>query len=265
MKITDIRTLRTETEDFRFELNDSGELYRFYYFHSPAAILLDGKTVYTRPDAWVLFSPHSHLRISCKSAGIYDRLEFEGDPLPMLSPLHFSPDTVYYAHDTDGVLPILRQLEREWLRRDSVSDAVAEHLLPVIFLRLKRQDGDGQGISEETLTKLIRIRAEIHRKFAHNWQIGEMAEMLGASEPQFFRLYKQLFGVPPKADLIRERIEQAKQLLLRSDEPIPTIANAVGFLNEYNFIRTFKNDVGLPPAKYRASMRGDRAEDTVHE
>ena len=50
------------------------------------------------------------------------------------------------------------------------------------------------------------------------------------------------------------RIERACRQLHASDEPLATIASAVGFSDQSHFSRTFKRLIGMTPAGYRATF-----------
>lgn len=50
------------------------------------------------------------------------------------------------------------------------------------------------------------------------------------------------------------RINQAKELLKNTDWKIQEIASKVGYENEKNFMKIFKNTCGISPTEYRKNM-----------
>ncbi|BBF41333.1 two-component response regulator yesN [Lachnospiraceae bacterium KM106-2] len=51
------------------------------------------------------------------------------------------------------------------------------------------------------------------------------------------------------------RIEQAKRLLVDTDEKIISISHRVGYENEKHFMKIFRNECGISPSEYRKSIR----------
>ena len=48
-----------------------------------------------------------------------------------------------------------------------------------------------------------------------------------------------------------ERMTRARNLLLSTEYPLKTIAQATGFSNEFYFSRCFRDFYGMPPGEYR--------------
>lgn len=82
------------------------------------------------------------------------------------------------------------------------------------------------------------------------WSLKEMAETCGYSVSRFSSLYTEQFGCSPKADLIRTRIERAKQMLHYGNHSITEIAELCGFHSIYYFSRYFKEWTGYTPSEY---------------
>ena len=91
-------------------------------------------------------------------------------------------------------------------------------------------------------------------KYQEKWTVERMAKKAYMSTPYFYILYKSRFGISPKRDLQQVRIEQAKNLLLQKKLSVKEIAVAVGYENEYYFIRKFKEQTGITPGKYKKGM-----------
>lgn len=52
------------------------------------------------------------------------------------------------------------------------------------------------------------------------------------------------------------RMERARDLLLRTAQPLKQVAAAVGFRHEKSFARAFRQQVGMPPGEFREAARG---------
>ena len=71
-------------------------------------------------------------------------------------------------------------------------------------------------------------------------------------------LFKKYTGQTPTAYIERKRLDKAKQLLAQGSDSVKQIAHAVGFFDEYYFMRRFKKDVDLTPSEYRERFSGCR-------
>lgn len=116
--------------------------------------------------------------------------------------------------------------------------------------------------TQATFRKVFdRIRAE----YARSWKIGEMAELMGCSEPKFYRTFRQATGSSPLAWLRHERVNHAKRQLAESTDQIHRIARQVGYEDPYYFSRDFRKLVGVTPRQYRYEERRRRKNGAFQE
>ncbi len=81
--------------------------------------------------------------------------------------------------------------------------------------------------------------------------VSAMAAQSGLSERTFTRRFRQATGMRPIEYVYTLRLEEAKQMLERTEEPIESIAAQVGYQDPSFFSRLFRQRVGLTPAQYR--------------
>jgi transcriptional regulator GlxA family with amidase domain len=102
-----------------------------------------------------------------------------------------------------------------------------------------------------------RIRAAedfLQRNFREDISTQALAERACMSERTFARQFKAATGKLPAAYLQAVRIEAAKVLLENGDEPVQSIAGAVGYCDLAFFRELFKRATGMTPAQYRAAF-----------
>lgn len=63
--------------------------------------------------------------------------------------------------------------------------------------------------------------------------------------------FKEEFGMTVMEYVLKKRMELAERFLFDTDEPLRSVAEAVGFSDVEYFSRTFKRTHGLPPATWR--------------
>ena len=94
------------------------------------------------------------------------------------------------------------------------------------------------------------------RQYAcHSIDVARVAHQVGLSRRTLELRFRQCVGRPPKAEIRRVRIEQAKALLSRTDKTIDTIAHQCGFPSAKYFAVAFYREIGLAPRSYRKKCR----------
>jgi AraC family transcriptional regulator len=102
--------------------------------------------------------------------------------------------------------------------------------------------------------QLQHVTDYIYAHLSQDISLSEMAAVLNLSQYHFCRLFKRSTGVTPHQYLTRCRIDQSKQLLLKTRLTITEIAFEVGFANHSSFTRLFHQYVGVTPKAFRSSL-----------
>lgn len=112
--------------------------------------------------------------------------------------------------------------------------------------------------SSQDARKMTQLRPAIGYIDAHYDQPITLAEIAKASHLSVSRLahlFKEQMGVTPIDYVTGVRIEQAKELLLGTDQNCTQIGFQAGYSNPSYFTRTFKLFVGMTPRQFRAQNR----------
>jgi AraC-like DNA-binding protein len=83
----------------------------------------------------------------------------------------------------------------------------------------------------------------------------QAAEAVHLEESYFCRLFHRLTKMTFHAYVAQVRVEQARTLLLNSQQPIGQIASDAGFQSASDFNRVFKASVGMTPSEFRGQRR----------
>jgi len=81
--------------------------------------------------------------------------------------------------------------------------------------------------------------------------IEELANLVSLSSSYFCRAFKESFGEPPHAYVIKMRIERAKALMLNTSESLSQIAVACGLVDQAHLCRCFRHVMGMTPGVWR--------------
>lgn len=91
-----------------------------------------------------------------------------------------------------------------------------------------------------------------------NLSLLQVCEEIAMHPSLFSRLFRDELGEKFVDYLANLRVEHAKQKLLATEDSIQDIANQVGYVHSYSFIRMFKKIVGKTPGDFRKMCEGER-------
>ncbi|NSY90238.1 helix-turn-helix transcriptional regulator [Agrobacterium tumefaciens] len=81
--------------------------------------------------------------------------------------------------------------------------------------------------------------------------LDELSSLVRMSRFHFSRFFKETFGDSPVRYINKERVNFAKSVLVSSRATISEIAENLGFGTVQNFIKTFRELVGVTPSEFR--------------
>lgn len=91
----------------------------------------------------------------------------------------------------------------------------------------------------------------IHTYLDRDLSLAELAGVVNISPTYFASLFKQEMGISPHQYVIRQRVERAKVMLIKTDLAIADIALQVGFSSQSHLTQQFKRLTGLTPKQVR--------------
>jgi AraC family transcriptional regulator len=104
--------------------------------------------------------------------------------------------------------------------------------------------------------KLSRVIDYLKSNLDRNVTLSELSVLVDLTPGQFCTAFKQATGQRPHQFQIEQRVEWAKTLLRKSDEPLSDIALMVGFSSQSHLHTFFNRITGTTPARYRRDLRG---------
>jgi AraC-like DNA-binding protein len=107
--------------------------------------------------------------------------------------------------------------------------------------------------------RLRRIVSCIDAHLDRPIRLSELAELAGLSSSHFTRTFKNSVGSTPLSFIRHRRIERAKTLLAETSTCLAQVAQDCGFSDQAHFTRAFHALVGLPPSRWRKSIRASAA------
>lgn len=95
----------------------------------------------------------------------------------------------------------------------------------------------------------------IRQHYREPLNLNLLAAQAQLSKFYFLRLFKAYMQVTPYKYLVYYRINESKKLLDTTNHKVCHISEMVGFADECNYVRTFKEITGQTPLQYRRSQR----------
>lgn len=89
--------------------------------------------------------------------------------------------------------------------------------------------------------------------------VSDVLRAVPMSRSTLDRRFIRILGYSPKDEILRVRLNRAKQLLAETDFPLALIAEKVGLEHVEHFSRIFKNRLGMTPSRFKsqALIRGE--------
>lgn len=130
-----------------------------------------------------------------------------------------------------------------------------DSLLTTLFAHLLRHYCTSQPTQANQMVslskyKLNRVLDFIHTHLDQNLALSELAAIAQVSPNYFAAQFKCATGMPPHQYLILQRIERAKDLLIREKLSIADVATQLGFAHQSHFTKHFKRVMGVTPRQF---------------
>ncbi|MBQ7931625.1 MAG: helix-turn-helix transcriptional regulator [Clostridia bacterium] len=257
--VTGIRHAWPEKAGFCLNRHAGHYNYSFVHFISAVEITLAGNAIQVPAHTCILYRPGTPQFFVSREPLIHDWFHFSDDSEldALLNRLNLQTDTLLYPRRTDFITGIVQEMEIEFFSSKTGREDLLDLKIRELFCRLSRTiSGESEpSVDPTTAECLYRLRSDMFLTLSHPWTVSEMAARVGFSESRFYSVYRTVYGNSPMDDLIRARIDAAKNALLFTSDPVSVIAESLGYSNLTHFIRQFKGITGISPAKYRKNNR----------
>ena len=248
------RADHTYDDSFPFHYHDWNELYTLkegactYRIEKKEYILKKGDWVFIPAGVYhkVFYteSPHERLLI------YFSKEYIEPSLIKQLN--KFSVNPVYTPVDTDGeyIDNVIGNLFNEFNKPDEFSEMLYRNLLFELLVFFLRKPSFKNG--EIGIDLVIAHTVEyIEHNYTQNLTLEELADISNVSVSYLSRKFKQIIGIGISEYIQMVRINNAKTLLIQTDESILKISNKCGFNDSNYFSYVFKEKEGISPLKYR--------------
>lgn len=134
---------------------------------------------------------------------------------------------------------------------DALSMALAVQVARRFAASWRPPDPGARGLSRE---RLRRVLEHIEARLGEDLSLAELAAVACLSPYHFSRCFKRTVGEGPQRYVLRRRVERARDMIRRTDQPLAAVAQALGFADQSHFTNAFRRETGETPARFRAAL-----------
>ncbi len=240
-------------EKGEFCVRDSYDYYSFYCFSTQFLYEKEGQLIEGEAGEIIVNGPGEvvyHGPRNDKESFTNDWLHIGGDDLKDLIKKYPIPTATRLRHHNPMLLcNVVKKIRRELaLKQEGYEDKI-DCILTEMVIELHRAAIKTR-IADTPKGRIEAVREEIMQSPEKPWSLKSMAQLGGYSPSRFSALYNEVFGISPKADLLKCRMELAENMLCYSNLSVSAIARECGFENIYYFSKFFKAYHGVAPSEY---------------
>ncbi|HTF97462.1 MAG TPA: AraC family transcriptional regulator [Cellvibrio sp.] len=261
--------LRTQTSDWvRLNPGDA-VLFPRGNFHilasSPDVPVVDIDSLARRPVSENIYLVSGGERVE----GVTPDVLFCGTLRFNLDPLHplvaMMPDMMRACElgQRDPTVPVLLEaMEREVTLDRIGSFGILARLADVLAASVIRawvecacNDANASGwIAAVRCPQIGKVLAAIHTQPEKDWNVADLARIMGASRSSFADKFTRTLGESPAKYVARVKMFQARHWISRDGMRVATVANRLGYDSEASFSRAFKRIIGHAPSEVRGKV-----------
>ena len=148
----------------------------------------------------------------------------------------------------------------EYVLKIAIMDELPEALGKATgkLLKLKKEVEKEEVVIPEQKTLLQQIEQYVEQNYKSKISLDEIADELHVNRSYLSRFYKNKTGVNLFDEILKLRIESAKEYLLKTDMKTYEVSEAVGFEDAGYFSKMFKKIMGVSPKEFRKREKDEK-------
>lgn len=218
--------------------------------------------------ATLFFAKDREGRLMAGNPAFVERCGFrsESEMIGMTDSVIFPPRLAEkYGRDDEQVLtkgtPLLGIIEL-FPNRDGKAEWFITDKIPLFNIRGETwglcgtvRSYEAQRAAMQPYLELAAVADHLKLHFREKLDLPSLARMAHMSVRQFERKFRATFQMTPQDYMIRMRVIESCDLLVRTNQPVTTVALEVGFYDHSDFARQFRRHMGQTATQYRTERR----------
>lgn len=166
----------------------------------------------------------------------------------------------HFANDNE-ISELINKLIRVCSSTERAKNIYADLNLKELLIRLLQSQHLVQVRDEQAAgsnqSRLHFVLHHIHEHLTEKIAVDQLCRKAYLSRNDFFKWFKEQFGLTPLDYINKERIKLAKQLLVNRRYSVTEISYQCGFSDVNYFVRLFRKQEGITPGTYRSCLLPD--------
>ena len=234
------------------------DYYLQYLTKGKMDVWIDGKYHLMQAGHAILYYPHTAYRYAMHKHETvqYYWLHFTGsDAAELVRSCNIPNQTLLNIGLNTSLILDFEGLFRDFMLRDRCFDRSSAARLSSIFVEISRRFEFASSSPSEADSRIYHSLSYIHKNYATNLRIQDLATYSHLSPSRFRTLFKERTGLSPMDYLTALRINHARQLMSQTELCMSEIAEMVGYTDQLYFSRVFKKHTQLTPSAYRKNLK----------
>jgi AraC family transcriptional regulator len=160
-------------------------------------------------------------------------------------------DLQQFVYLANNVFEHLETAKRELERDREAAKASLAAASSILQSEIERRSRKGARPGALAAWQIARVRAFIDENLHRTIHAKDLSAVAQRSTAHFSRSFKQVFGEPPHAYVVRRRLERACHLMITSSASLSEIALSVGFSDQAHLCKLFRQAFGQSPSSWR--------------
>jgi AraC-like DNA-binding protein len=164
----------------------------------------------------------------------------------------------FHLQNTQEVTSAINRLMKVSAEDNAAKDVLIDFTLKELLIRLMQTQARKLILesyhNQTTTNRFANVVHYIKAHISEEITIDKLSNLSCMSKPNFFRCFKQEFGISPVDFILHERVRVAKAMLKDEGATITQACYAVGINNLSYFFKLFKRIEGQTPNEFRKSL-----------
>ncbi len=157
---------------------------------------------------------------------------------------------VYKSDDAKLVYQTMSLLSEFTHNKGHSQSDITLRLVEVLIFQIEQTLNKESHLSNQQV-RFKKLMQKVNKQLHISWTVGDLAQAMHISEPQFFRLCKKETGLTPIKLLTGVRLEYACHLLRYTNYNLEQIAYTIGYADGASFAHRFKLNYEISPGQWR--------------
>lgn len=163
----------------------------------------------------------------------------------------YTPHTIQDVAIHSSVVELLQVNGPAYLRNIQQKSKVLEIFFKQLTFISNLQEKDTVNLRLEEIKKVEKAKKLIDENISNTYTIPELSRIIGTNEQYLKQHFKQQYGMTIRSYILKNKMNHAKELLLKGDYKVAVIANKIGYKHATHFTTAFKRYFGFLPNSIR--------------